>query len=57
MVDLNTVADVAQGALTIIGGASVIAAATPTPKDDTILAKVRKVVELLALLVGFARKR
>jgi len=56
MVDLNSVFDIAQGVLTVIGGASVIAAATPTPKDDTVLAKLRKTVDVLALLVGYARK-
>ncbi len=38
----------------VVGTASAIAALTPTPKDDTLLAQVRKIVGLLALNVGHA---
>ena len=40
----------------IISVASAIAALTPSPKDDGIIAKIRKVVDLLALNVGNAKK-
>ncbi len=40
----------------IITAASAICAATPTPKDDAILAKVYKVHELLAINVGKAKQ-
>jgi len=36
--------------------ASLIAALTPTPKDDGIVAKLRKLVDLIALNVGNAKK-
>jgi hypothetical protein len=39
----------------IVGVASVIAAATPTPKDDGILAVVRKVLDLTAFNFGGAK--
>ena len=41
----------------IIGAASAIAAATPTPKDDVIIGKVYKIIDLLALNVGKAKDK
>lgn len=42
--------DVLIGAvLVIIGGFSVIAKITPTPKDDAALAKVYKIINAIAL--------
>jgi hypothetical protein len=41
----------------VIAAASAVAALTPTPRDDKILGKARKVVDLLALNVGYARRR
>lgn len=37
------------GVLATIGGLSIIAKLTPTPKDDEILAKIVKVLDFLAL--------
>jgi hypothetical protein len=37
--------------------ASAVAAATPTPRDDSIMAKIYKVVDLFALNVGKAKDR
>jgi len=37
------------GVAAIVGGLSVIAKLTPTPKDDAILAKAVKVLDFLAL--------
>ena len=42
---------------TTIALASLIAAITPTPKDDSAVAKVRTLVDLLALNFGFAKKK
>lgn len=42
-------------ASSVIGTASVIAALTPTPKDDGIIAVARKVVDFLAFNFGSAR--
>ena len=46
-----------EAALAIHAAASVITALTPTPKDDTILAKIYKVIETIALVVGKAKQR
>jgi len=37
--------------------ASVIAAATPTPKAGTVLAKIYSVIDLLALNIGKAKQK
>ena len=39
----------------IVTVASAIAALTPTPKDDTIVGKLYKVVDLLAINIGKAK--
>lgn len=41
----------------VIALASAIAAITPTPKEGSILAKVYKVIDLLALNVGKAKDK
>jgi len=40
----------------VISAASAIAALTPTPKDDLVIAKIRKFINLLALNIGNAKK-
>ena len=50
--------DAVIGILTgIVAVASAIAALTPTPKDDTIVGKIYKFVDLLALNVGKAKDK
>ncbi|MGB5093754.1 MAG: hypothetical protein WBN97_10665 [Parvibaculum sp.] len=44
-----------QAGLSIVGAASAVAAATPTPSDDKIVGKIYAIVNLLALNVGFAK--
>ena len=39
----------------IVTGASAICALTPNKKDDTIMAKIRKVLDIVALNVGQAK--
>lgn len=39
----------------IIAISSMLCSITPTPKDDTILGKVYKILELLALNIGKAK--
>lgn len=39
----------------IVAGASALAALTPTPVDDNILSKIKKVLDILALNVGQAK--
>lgn len=41
----------------VVGVASMVAAITPTPKDDNAIAAVRKVLDLLAFNFGNAKNR
>ncbi len=41
---------------TIVTVASIIAAATPTPKDDEWIAKLYKFIDLLAINIGKAKQ-
>lgn len=43
-------------AFAIISAASLIAALTPTPRDDLLLGKIYKLVDALALNVGHAKE-
>ena len=56
---INYITQNASGIFAVVTGivtaASAIAALTPTPKDDTIVAKVYKIVDWLALNVGKAK--
>lgn len=40
---------------TTIAAAAAIAALTPSPKDDSIVAKLRKLIDFLGLNWGFAK--
>ena len=44
-------------ALSVVGTAALIAAVTPTPKDDAIVAQLRKVVDFLAANWGNAKNK
>ena len=44
-----------SGLALIVAGAAVLATITPTPKDDAILAKLKKVLDFLALNIGKAK--
>tara|TARA_R100001163_G_C4909260_1_gene94313 strand:- start:278 stop:466 length:189 start_codon:yes stop_codon:yes gene_type:complete len=41
----------------IVTVASAIAALTPTPKDDSIVGKLYKIVDMLAINVGKAKEK
>ena len=41
----------------IVAAASAVAALTPTPKDDSLVAKAYKIVDWLALNVGKAKDK
>tara|TARA_R110000765_G_scaffold264112_1_gene363704 strand:- start:177 stop:338 length:162 start_codon:yes stop_codon:yes gene_type:complete len=43
-------------ATALVASCSAIAAVTPTPKDDTMIAKAYKIVDLLAINVGKAKE-
>ena len=51
---LENYMDVFQIILTVMGAAAAIAAMTPTPKDDTIIAKIRSVLDILGMNFGHA---
>ena len=44
-------------ALALHAAASIVVAATPTPKDDNILGKIYKVIEFFALAIGKAKQK
>jgi hypothetical protein len=46
-----------DAAFAVHAAASVITALTPTPKDDTIVRRIYKVIEMLALVIGKAKMR
>jgi hypothetical protein len=55
---LSAHADQIIAALTsIVTGASAIAALTPTPKDDTFVGKLYKIIDFLALNIGKAKDK
>jgi hypothetical protein len=41
----------------VVAAASAVAALTPTPKDDSLVAKAYKVVDWLALNIGKAKDK
>ena len=44
-------------ATSIVTIASIIAAITPTPKDDNLIRKIYKIIDLLAINVGKAKEK
>jgi len=50
-------ADIIMWVTTIVTVASLIAASTPTPKDDAWIGKLYKFVDLLALNIGKAKEK
>ncbi|MGE4259204.1 MAG: hypothetical protein AB7F19_07670 [Candidatus Babeliales bacterium] len=47
--------DIITWATAVVTGASALAAATPTPKDDSALASIKKVINWFALNVANAK--
>ena len=43
--------------LAIMGAAAAIAALTPTPRDDGIVAFLRKVIDIIGMNIGNAKNR
>ena len=54
---LNNSDDIFNIVTAIIAAASVIAAVTPTPKDDSVLSTVKAVVNFLAINVKNAKPK
>lgn len=49
--------DIIMWVTTIVTVSSIIAASTPTPKDDVWIAKFYKFIDLLALNIGKAKDK
>ena len=52
--NIEEIVDIATLIVTI---ASIIAAITPTPKDDNLIRKIYKIIDLLAINVGKAKEK
>ena len=46
-----------QAITAVIAAASAIAALTPTPKDEGVIRKISRIIDLLALNVGKAKDK
>ena len=53
--DLSIITDLANIATAVIATASIIAALTPTPKDDAWIAKLYKFIDIMAINIGKAK--
>lgn len=53
--NLDTLFTIYDIATSVVGTAAVIAAVTPTPKDDAVLAIVRKLLDFIGFNIGFAK--
>jgi len=52
---MNTIITIINSVTLIVTIASIIAAITPTPKDDIWIGKIYRLVDLLALNIGRAK--
>jgi hypothetical protein len=52
---LSNVPEIIQVLSLVVAAAASIAALTPSPKDDGLVAKVRKVIDFLAMNFGNAK--
>ena len=55
--DMGMILNIVAVVTLIITVASIVAAITPTPKDDAWIGKLCKLVDLLALNIGKAKQR
>ena len=51
---LASVPDWLSALLSLVGAASAVTALTPTPKDDKWIGKTYRILEILALNIGYA---
>ena len=54
---METLMSLVQWITTIVTVASIIAASTPTPKDDEWIGKLYKFIDLLAVNIGKAKDK
>ena len=53
---IQVLSDIASVAPMVISVCSIIAAVTPTPKDDAWMAKLYRFIDIMAVNVGHAKK-
>ena len=53
---METIFDIANIATAVISVASIIAAVTPTPKDDVWIAKLYRFIDIMAINIGKAKQ-
>ena len=56
MAILQFISDLAAIAPMVVTICSIIAASTPTPKDDEWMSKLYKAIDIMALNIGYAKK-
>jgi len=49
--------EIIEFALALHAAASIVVAATPTPRDNQVLGKIYKVIEFFALAIGKAKQK
>ncbi len=54
---MDFILNLVQGVTAVIAAASIIAAVTPTPKDDQWIGKLYALIDLAAINVGFAKDK
>jgi hypothetical protein len=53
--NLQLITDIANIATAIIAISSIIAALTPTPKDDVWISKLYRIIDIMAVNIGKAK--
>jgi hypothetical protein len=53
---IQVLADIVSVAPMVISVCSIIAAVTPTPKDDAWMAKLYRFIDIMAVNIGHAKK-
>lgn len=53
---MSLISDIAAIAPMVISVCSIIAAVTPTPKDDVWIAKLYRFIDIMAVNIGHAKK-
>ncbi len=54
---MDIIMNLVQWITTIVTVASIVAASTPTPKDDEWIGKLYKLIDLLAVNIGIAKEK
>ncbi len=54
--DFSIITDIANIATAVVAIASIVAAVTPTPKDDVWISKLYRLIDICAINVGKAKQ-